>query len=148
MKLICPAARPRPCSRTSRTCACKRCPEGFVAVLRDLHQEREGDETGCGTFAVERFGGVAQDLELVEDRARLMQEEIAARLNEQTNRTLYFLSVVTAALLPITLITGVFGMNVGGLPWLEHPHGFRHVMLLMVLMVVAALGLIRHRRVF
>ena len=27
-------------------------PEGFIAVLRDLQHEREGDETGCGTFVV------------------------------------------------------------------------------------------------
>ena len=26
-------------------------PEGFIAVLRDLQHEREGDETGCGTFS-------------------------------------------------------------------------------------------------
>jgi len=97
---------------------------------------------------IERFGGVSQDLELVEERARLMQEEIAGHLGKATNRTLYMLSIVTAALLPITLITGVFGMNVGGLPWLEHPHGFAHVMLLMSVMVLIALALIRHGRVF
>src|SRR6185295_3037626 len=27
-------------------------PEGFIAVLRDLHHEREGDEAGFGTFVV------------------------------------------------------------------------------------------------
>jgi len=98
--------------------------------------------------AIERFGGVAQDLELVEERARLMQEEIAGRLGEATNRTLYVLSIVSATLLPITLITGVFGMNVGGLPWLDDPHGFAHVMVLMSVMVLIALALIRHSRVF
>lgn len=98
--------------------------------------------------AIERWGGVAQDLELVEERARLMQEEIAGRLGEATNRTLYVLSIVSATLLPITLLTGIFGMNVGGLPWLDDPHGFGHVMVLMTVMVLIALGLIRHSRVF
>jgi zinc transporter len=98
--------------------------------------------------AIDRFGGVAQDLELVEERARLMQEEIAGRLGEATSRTLYTLSIVTTALLPITLITGIFGMNVGGLPWLEDPHGFAHVLLLMSVGVLVALALIRRSRAF
>ncbi len=92
--------------------------------------------------AIDRFAGVVQDLELVEDRARLMQEEIAGRLGEATNRNLYLLSIVSVALLPITLITGIFGMNVGGLPWLNDPHGFAHTMLIIGVAIGIALALI------
>jgi zinc transporter len=107
----------------------------------------------CGTerqsslaAAVDRFAGVAQDLELVEDRARLMQEEIAGRLGEATNRNIYLLSIVTVALLPITLITGIFGMNVGGLPWKDDPHGFKHLMVIIGVTVAVALALISRTR--
>jgi zinc transporter len=92
--------------------------------------------------AVDRFAGVTQDLELVEERARLMQEEIAGRLGEATNRNLYLLSIVTVALLPITLLTGIFGMNVGGLPWSNDPHGFTHTMLIIGVAVAIALAFI------
>ena len=108
---------------------------------------------GCGqereqslAAAVERFAGVAQDLELVEDRARLMQEEIAGRLGEATNKNLYLLSIVTTTLLPITLITGIFGMNVGGLPWFDDPRGFAHLMVIIGGAVAIALGLIWRAR--
>jgi zinc transporter len=108
---------------------------------------------GCGSdrqqsmaAAVDRFAGVAQDLELVEDRARLMQEEIAGRLGEATNKNLYLLSIVTTTLFPITLITGIFGMNVGGLPWLEHPHGFAHTMVIIAVAVAITLVLISRAR--
>jgi zinc transporter len=74
--------------------------------------------------AVEHLDAVGQDLELVTERARLLQEEIAGRLGEATNRNLYVLSIVTTAMLPITLITGIFGMNVGGLPFADGKHGF------------------------
>lgn len=96
--------------------------------------------------AVDRFAGVAQDLELVEDRARLMQEEIAGRLGEATNKNLYLLSTVTTALFPITLITGIFGMNVGGLPWLGDARGFTHAMLIIGVAVALTLGLISRTR--
>ena len=40
------------------------------------------------------------------------------------------LSVVTALLLPPTLVVGVFGMNMGNLPLIHSPHGFGVAMLL------------------
>lgn len=63
-----------------------------------------------------------------------------------TNRNLEVLSIVTTALLPITLVTGVFGMNVGGLPGVNDPHGFRWVMALIVSAIVAVLVWLVRRR--
>jgi len=105
-----------------------------------------GERQQSMAAAVDRFAGVAQDLELVEDRARLMQEEIAGRLSEATNKNLYLLSIVTVALLPITLITGIFGMNVGGLPWMDSPRGFTHTMVIIGVAVAIALALISRAR--
>jgi zinc transporter len=57
-------------------------------------------------------------------RTRLLQDELMAKLTEQSNQLLYILSVMTAVLLPMTIISGLFGMNVGGLPLVDTPHGF------------------------
>ena len=61
------------------------------------------------------------DLEIVslQDRAKLLQDEIAAKLADATNRNLFVLSVATVCLLPPTLVTGVFGMNVSDLPFVK-----------------------------
>jgi zinc transporter len=96
---------------------------------------------------IERLDAVAQDMELVTERARLLQEEIASRLTEATNRNLYVLSMVTTALLPITLVTGVFGMNVGGLPFLESDHGFLWVMVVMAFTIAATMVFLRRTKV-
>jgi zinc transporter len=93
--------------------------------------------------AIERLDAVGQDLELVQERARLLQEEIASNMNEATNRNLFVLSIATTTLLPITLITGIFGMNVRGLPFAEHPHGFHLVMIGITATVMLALWLLR-----
>jgi Mg2+ and Co2+ transporter CorA len=66
---------------------------------------------------------VIDDLGAVQDRSHALQDELEARSNEETNRRLYLLSVLTAILAPTTLITGFFGMNTGGLPWTQLPHG-------------------------
>ncbi|MDB5973921.1 MAG: hypothetical protein JWR07_681 [Nevskia sp.] len=105
-------------------------------------------DAGQLRLAIERLDAVAQDLELVQERARLLQEEIAGQLGEATNRNLYLLSIVTTVMLPITLITGVFGMNVGGLPWLQDSVGFWNVMLLMTGVAVATLVVLHWRKLF
>jgi zinc transporter len=74
----------------------------------------------------------------VRDRATALQEEAAFVVAEETNRHLHFLSVVTALFLPATLITGVFGMNVKGLPFIDTNGGF----LWTVFLMVAAVGAI------
>jgi zinc transporter len=97
--------------------------------------------------AVERLDGIAQDLELVQERARLLQEEIAGRLGEATNRNLYLLSVMTTVLLPVNLITGIFGMNTGGLPWVQDSSGFWRAMICMFIGVIISLGILHRRQI-
>ncbi|MEB0077488.1 transporter [Pseudomonas sp. CCI3.2] len=67
---------------------------------------------------------VISDLIALGERIKLLQEEIAAKLNEQSNRTLFTLTVVTVLALPINIIAGFFGMNVGGIPLATDPEGF------------------------
>jgi zinc transporter len=64
------------------------------------------------------------DGEQLQARARLLQDELMAKLTTQSNQLLYMLSVMTAVLLPMTIVSGLFGMNVGGLPLVDTPVGF------------------------
>jgi zinc transporter len=89
--------------------------------------------------AVQRFSGIAQEVDFVQERSRMLQDEINNHLNETTNRNLYLLSVVTTAALPATLVTGIFGMNVGGMPLAESAGGFIAVLVLTVLLMAASL---------
>jgi zinc transporter len=112
--------------------------------LRELHS---GEQRQSLRAAIERFDAIAQDVELVQERARLLQEELAGHIAEATNRNLFLLSIVTTTLLPITLITGIFGMNVGGLPWVNDSGGFLWVILMMIAAVFVVLVLLRRRSV-
>ncbi len=58
------------------------------------------------------------------DRAHLLQEEVTLKLSEQTNRHLEVLSIVATVFLPASLVAGIFGMNVKGLPLTEDGYGF------------------------
>ena len=53
----------------------------------------------------------------------MLREEIDIQAAQRTNQNLYILSIVTALMLPATLVTGIFGMNTGGMPFAQAPHG-------------------------
>src|SRR6266403_1357093 len=74
--------------------------------------------------AAEKFSTAISDTAALVERVKQLQEELAAVVNEQTNRTLFVLTLVTVLALPINLVAGLFGMNVGGIPLAQHPYGF------------------------
>ncbi|MGX1742391.1 CorA family divalent cation transporter [Bosea sp. NPDC055353] len=96
---------------------------------------------------LQRVDGLHHDVQSVQDRARLLQDEIAARSASRTNRQLYVLSLLTALFLPATFITGLFGINVKGLPWVESEAGAFFVALTCVAAALLTLVLLRRRGV-
>jgi zinc transporter len=72
---------------------------------------------------VQRLDALDQEVIAVQERARLLQDEISARLSEESARNLNALSILTALFLPATLVTGIFGMNTSELPFTQSPHG-------------------------
>jgi zinc transporter len=109
----------------------------LIGLLTRLPSWVGSAEAGDLRGAIERLTALGHDLDLVQERARLLQEQASTRLMETTNRNLYVLSIVTTVFLPMTLITGVFGMNLGGMPGVQDAAGFWYGLLIM-----AATGLV------
>ncbi|QNP47904.1 transporter [Diaphorobacter aerolatus] len=74
--------------------------------------------------ASEEFSLMLRDMMTLQDRIRFLQEEVAAALNEDNGNSLFVLTVVTVLALPINILAGLFGMNVGGIPLAQDEHGF------------------------
>lgn len=87
----------------------------------------------------DRITRYLEDLDLARERTMVLREEFLGQLAQEQNARMYVLSVVAAVFLPLTFVTGLLGMNVGGLPGLESPRGF---VISLVVMVVAAVGLL------
>jgi len=84
----------------------------------------------------ERTARYVEDIDAARERALISQEELNSRLAERMNRAMYTLSIVAAIFLPLGLLTGLLGINVGGIPGTENPWAFLIVSLALV--VVAA----------
>jgi len=96
--------------------------------------------------ALEELANLIDDANDLYERAKLLQEELAARLAEKTGDRLYVLSILSAVLLPMTLITGIFGMNVRGLPLAESDGAFFATMLVVLGSGGLTLGLLRWKK--
>lgn len=67
---------------------------------------------------------IVEDLDAMRERGSLVKDELVTRISERMNRTMYLLSLVAAIMLPLGLVTGALGMNVGGVPLAENKQGF------------------------
>lgn len=86
----------------------------------------------------QRLDGLDHTIVEMRERSRLLQEELHLKIEEQGNHNIRVLSVLTALLMPPTLITGIFGMNTKGLPFTDLETAFLWAFLLLVLSSVGA----------
>ncbi|MEX2367325.1 MAG: CorA family divalent cation transporter, partial [Pseudohongiellaceae bacterium] len=94
----------------------------------------------------DRIVRYVEDLDLVRERALVLQEELMNRIAQEQNARMYVLSIVAAVFLPISFLTGLFGMNVAGLPGVEDPEAFLIVAVLMGLTVAGILLYFRNKK--
>jgi zinc transporter len=85
----------------------------------------------------DRLARYIEELDSCRDRAAVAHEELASRLAEELNSRMYVLSIVAALFLPLGFLTGLFGINVGGIPMADNPLGFILTSVMMLVIVVA-----------
>ena len=120
------------------------------SVLMQLEQRRaEGASQTYRDLANrvgQRVASFHADLRLQGERARMLQEEMAAQLASATNRNLFILTLVTTVLLPPAFVTGFFGMNTKNLFFSESENGTLYATALCALAAVLVYLLIRRYR--
>jgi zinc transporter len=89
-----------------------------------------------------------EDLDSIRDRAGVAYEELSNRLAEQMNNRMYVLSLIAGLFLPLGFLTGLLGVNVGGIPLSDNHWGFLAVVFFMILMVVIQVVIFRRKNWF
>lgn len=85
-----------------------RLPPAVCAIARDL---------------LPRIVDMDTDIVAAQLHLRQLRDELDLQAAQRTNENVYLLSVLTALMMPATLVTGFFGMNTGGLPFAQGPSG-------------------------
>ena len=128
----------------------------FISPQRDaldaLYRDSSGLLSQNQTFMLreqaDRIARDVEDLDLVRERAQVVAEELLNRIAQEQNSRMYVLSIIAAIFLPITFITGLFGMNVAGLPGIEDKSAFLVVAGIMAATTVGTLVLLRAKHWF
>ena len=93
-------------------------------VLTNVQVSWFNDETRPRLKEIsDRLVRYVEDIDSVRERAALIQEELQSQLVEQMNARMYVLSLVAAVFL-LGFLTGLVGVNLGGIPSTENSQGF------------------------
>jgi zinc transporter len=117
--------------------------EALARLLGETRPWLEPDDKGRLREAAERVTRYLEDLDAIRERGSVIQDEVMNRLSQRMNRTMYMLSVVATVILPLSFVTGLLGVNVGGIPGASHPWGFAIVVLLLAAVGVLEVWLFR-----
>ena len=117
--------------------------DAFHRLSRDILEEQLQFQLHEQTDRIVRY---VEDLDLVRERCLVLQEELMNRIAQEQNARMYVLSIVAAIFLPISFVTGLFGMNVAGLPGVEEPAAFMLVAGSMTAIVAGTLAYFKARR--
>lgn len=65
-----------------------------------------------------------EDLDTIRERAQIVKDELSNALADRMNKNMYVLSVIAAIFLPLGFLTGLLGINVGGIPGADNGYAF------------------------
>ncbi|WP_420011688.1 zinc transporter ZntB [Tateyamaria sp.] len=97
------------------------------------------EQTNLAKLAVE-------ELEALIARMTAVQDHHTARAAEAQGRNGYVLSIVAAVFLPLGFLTGLFGVNVAGMPGIETPWAFAALCGGLVILTAVAIWILRRMR--
>jgi zinc transporter len=107
-------------------------PEWFGAELRQQLGERSNEVLR-----------LVEDLDLMEERAELLYQQLRAESEARQARNTYILSLVAAVFVPLSFITGLLGINVGGIPGAEASSAFTIVVLAMAGLIAVEIAIMK-----
>lgn len=90
--------------------------------------------------SINKLNKFIEDLDSLDNRCYVLQDEVAAITNERINKKMYFISVMATVFLPLSFLTGLLGVNLGGIPGALDDMGF--LKFILVLLAVLALQII------
>ena len=101
-----------------------------------------------GAAAADRAARMAEELEAIRERASLIHETLTDLRAELIDTRSLIIAIAAMVFLPLTFITGLYGMNVSGLPYAQKPWAFDAIMIACVAISVGIIAYFLRRHWF
>lgn len=93
--------------------------------------------------SLDRVVRYIEDLDAIRERAQIVKDELANALADKMNKNMYMLSIVAAIFLPLGFLTGLLGINVGGIPGADNPMAFSAFCAFLTALIAAQIALFK-----
>jgi zinc transporter len=98
--------------------------------------------------SADRTVNYIEEIDSAREQAMVLKDEISNQLAESTNRTLYVLAVISGIFLPFGFVTGLFGINVGGMPGTENASAFLVFCGILIALLIAEIAIFKRLKWF
>lgn len=98
--------------------------------------------------SLDRLTRYIEDLDMIRERAQIIKDELANALADRLNRNMYILSVIAAIFLPLGFLTGLLGINVGGIPGAEDNNAFYIFIAMLIALVITQVTIFKKLKWF
>lgn len=89
-----------------------------------------------------------EDLDAIRERSQIVKDELTNILADRLNKNMYVLSVIAAIFLPLGFLTGLLGINVGGIPGADNENSFWIFMGLLAVLVMIQVAIFKKMKWF
>ena len=94
----------------------------------------------------DRVTRIGEELDSIRERSLVLQEQVVEERSERMNQRLFVLAIISAVFLPLGFVTGLFGVNLGGMPGAASPIAFTALCVGMTVVTLGLLLLFRRMR--
>lgn len=107
----------------------------------------ETDRPLFGVFA-DRAGRLCSNVHMLKEYSMQLREMHQTQVDIHQNQIMKFLTIVTTLFMPLTLITGWYGMNFSHMPELKSPFGYIIICILSLLIILVEIWLFKIKHWF
>lgn len=122
--------------------------EALVKLLSIKEKIFNEDDRIVVTESINSTSRFLEEIESVNNRCHILKDDMTTLSAEKMNKNMYLLSIMTAVFLPLSFLTGLFGVNLGGIPGAEDISGFRVFTIVLIAVLIIQLILLRISRRF
>ncbi len=123
----------------------------YIAPQRDaLAHLRTSDQSWLDSLhkrhlqeTLDRITRYLEDLDILRERAQIIKDELTSTLADKMNKNMYVLSIIAAIFLPLGFLTGLLGINVGGIPGADNHNAFLIFCGMLTIAVIAQIAIFK-----